>query len=93
MPSFGDKNIGRLDVAMHDALRVGRIERVGNLNRQTEQNFHLNRPSADAMLQRLAVQKLHGDECLPVMLVNLMNRADIRMVQRGSGLRLALEAG
>ena len=32
--AFGDKNIRRLDVAMHNPLRVSRIQRVGNLDPQ-----------------------------------------------------------
>ena len=45
------------------------------------------------MLQRYTVQKLHGDERLPVLLANVVNRADIRMVQCGRGLGFALEPG
>ena len=44
------------------------------------------------MLQRQPVQKLHRDEGLAVLLVNLVDGADIRMVERRSGLRLALKA-
>ena len=44
------------------------------------------------MLQCHAIQRLHGDECLPVMLINFINRADLRMIQRRSGLRFASEA-
>ncbi len=45
------------------------------------------------MLQRHAVQKLHGDERLAVLLADLVDGADVGMVQRGRGLRLALETG
>ena len=44
------------------------------------------------MLQGHAVQKLHGDERLAVLLANFVDRADIGMIQRRSGLRLALKA-
>ena len=43
------------------------------------------------MLQRGAFQQLHGDERLPILLADVMNRADVGMVQRGSRLRLALK--
>ena len=45
------------------------------------------------MLQRYAVQKFHDDELLAVLLPNLMDRADIGMVECGGCLRLPLETG
>ncbi len=48
-------------------------------------------PYSDAVLQRLALQKLHDDEGLAFVLTNLMNGADIGMVERGGGAGLALE--
>ncbi len=43
------------------------------------------------MLQRQAVKKLHGDKSMTLILANLINRADIRMIQRRSRLCLALK--
>ena len=43
------------------------------------------------MLQRHAVQKLHDDERLAVLLADFIDRADIGMVQGGSSLSLSLE--
>ena len=45
------------------------------------------------MLQRDAVQKLHDDEGLALFLPNLMNGANIGMVQRGSCLSFPLKPG
>src|ERR1700674_253999 len=45
------------------------------------------------MLQRQPFQKLHGDERMPVLLANVVNRADVGMVQGGRGLGFALKAG
>ena len=45
----------------------------------------------DAMLQRQPVQKFHGDEGLPVLLVNVVNRADVGVIQCGGGLCFAFE--
>ena len=78
---------------MNDAFGVSRVQSVGNLNGQTEQSFRLNRLSGDALFQRHAVQKLHGDEWLTILLPDFMDRADIRMVQGGRRLSLSLEAG
>jgi hypothetical protein len=30
--AFGDKNVRRLDVAMHDTLGMRRVQRIGNLD-------------------------------------------------------------
>ena len=40
------------------------------------------------MLERLTIQKLHGDERLAVLLADVMNRADARVIQRRCGLGL-----
>jgi hypothetical protein len=39
VPALSDKNIGRLDVAMDDALRVGRIQSIGNFNGDGKKSF------------------------------------------------------
>jgi hypothetical protein len=41
--------------------------------------------------ERLSFQKFHGDERSPIGLVNLVDRADVRVVQRGRSLGLPLE--
>ncbi len=45
------------------------------------------------MLQRHAIQILHGDERLAVLLVYFVDRADVGMVQCRSGLGFALKTG
>jgi hypothetical protein len=70
-----------------DAFGVGGVDFDGE--RQNQLGF--DRLSADAVLQGQAVQKLHGDESLSALLVNLVDGADVGMVQRGGGLRLPLK--
>src|SRR5580698_2474070 len=43
------------------------------------------------MLQRLPFQILHRDERVPVVFIDLVNRADVWMIQRRGGLRLSLK--
>jgi hypothetical protein len=38
------------------------------------------------VLERHPVQKLHGNEGSPFVLANVIDRADIRVIQRGCGL-------
>ena len=88
--AVGDKDVCRLNVAMNDALGVSRVQSVGDLNRQTHQLLNFYRVAVDAMLQGLAFEKLHGDEMPAIRLPNLVNRADIGMVQcrRSTGFPL-----
>jgi hypothetical protein len=67
------------------------IERVGDLNAQIEYSFDLQRFAIDAMPERLPLQQFHGDEGSPIGLVNLVDRADVRVVQGGRSLGLPLE--
>jgi hypothetical protein len=44
------------------------------------------------VLQGQPVKKLHGDERFAMLVVDFVNRADVRMVEGRSGLRLTLES-
>src|SRR5208337_3396893 len=73
-------------------LAVGRIQRIGDLNRDIEQGLAVQRASGDAVLQRSAIQELHGNEWLSLGLADLIDGADVRMIQRRCGTGLAAEA-
>ena len=92
MAAFGDEQVRGLDVPMHNTCRVCRIEGVRDLDGEREDLLDLHGTSADPVLQGHAIQILHGDERLPMILVNLVNRADVRMIESRRGLRLALKA-
>ena len=74
-------------------LRVRGLERVGDLDaRARGRRSTGSGPPRDPLLQRLPVEQLHDDERLPVVLADVVDRADVRMVQRRGGAGLALEA-
>ena len=75
------KNVGRLDVPMNDALRVRRLQCVGNVDGERQQRLGIHWTASHPVFQRQSVQKLHGDERLSVVLTNFVNRADVRVVQ------------
>src|SRR5208282_5754444 len=93
MAALGDKDVRGLDVAVDNAFRVRGVQRVGNLDRQTEQNVGLHRPAGDTMLQRYTVEKLHDQEGMAILLPDFMDGTDIGMIEGRRRLRLALEAG
>ena len=92
VPALRDKYIGGFDIAMNDALGVGRIERVGHLDAQRQNRLDLHRPASNAMLQRQSVQKLHGDKRVAMLVVNFVDRADVGMIECGGRLGFALKA-
>ena len=86
------ENVRRLDVPMDDPLRVRGLERVGDLDGEVKQFVRLERLARNAMLQGLSLQQLHRDEGLAFVLVDVVNRADVGMVERGRRLRFPLES-
>ena len=86
------KDIGRLDIAMNDALDMRGIKCVGDLNCQTEKNLGIDRAARDLVLQGHAVQIFHDDEGAPLVLAEVIDCADIGMIERRCGARLAAEA-
>ena len=88
----GHKDVRRLDVAVHNALGVRRIERLGDVNPNRKQLFDLQGPIADEVFQGLAFQVLHDDEGLVAVFPNVVDGADIGMIQGGRRLSLAPEA-
>src|SRR5713226_91452 len=93
MPAMSDEDVGRLDVAMDDAFGMSSVERISNFDGQRQHDLRVQRPSRNLMLQCQPVQKLHGDERLAVLLVDLVNRADVGMVESRCGLRFPLKTG
>ena len=91
LPAFRDEDVRGLDVAVHDPPRVRRLERVGDLRPQVEQRLELERPGPEPVPQRLAVEELHRDEGLALVLVDVVDRADVGVLERRGRARFALQ--
>jgi len=76
---------------MHDSFRVSGVERVRNFDGEREHHFQIQRPAGDAVLERHAIQEFHGDESLSILLADVVNGADVWMIEGGRRLSLALE--
>jgi len=77
---------------MDDALGVRGVECVGDLDGKVEQPVRLKRLARDAMLEGLSFEQFHSDEGLAFVLINVVDRADVGMVERGRRLGLTLES-
>jgi hypothetical protein len=93
LAAAGDEDVGGLDVAMDDALGVGGVEGVGDFEGDFEEGVEVEGVAVDAMLKGGAVEILHGDEGLAVLFADVVDGADVGVVQGGGRLGFAFEAG
>ena len=85
-------DVGGLQVSVDDARAMRGDERVSDGDRVLKGLFHRHRPTGQPVRQRLPFEQLHDQEVDPVGLAQVVKHANVRMVQRGNGLRLALES-
>ena len=69
-----------------------RVERVGDLNRVPKRLIERQRAFLQAFSQRLPFEVLHDEVVDAVLLTHIMERADMRVIQRRDGAGFALEA-
>ena len=89
----GDHDVGRFDVAMDGAVVVGFLEPLGHLNPEIDQPVDVERPLADHRRELAAFEIGHRDERLPIGLIDLVDRANVGVVQRRRGTGFAKETG
>src|SRR5580658_1440521 len=78
---------------MDDSFGMRSVQRIRNLDGERQYRLGFHRSAADAVLQRHAIQKFHGDEGLSVLVINFVYGADVRVIQCRSRLGFALKAG
>ena len=83
-----------LQVAVDDSLRVGEGEPVADLlhDRRASRSRLRRRARRDGLLEVVALEQLHGHVDLALLLAEVVDGDDVRMVEARGGLRLALEA-
>ncbi len=92
-PAVGrDQHVRRLDVAMNDALRVGRSQRTAELLRDPARRPGRNRPAAQTGREALPVHELGDVVETLVSVPDVEDLDDARIVDTGQQLRFALEA-
>ena len=67
------------------------VQCIGHFDGQSQQIAHLHWLSAHAVLQRDAVEIFHGNEAIAVFFTDVVDRADVGMVQSGSRFGFATE--
>ncbi len=87
-----EHDVARFDIPVHDAMPVGERDCVGERGRVPQRVGHRQRALQQPIGQRFALEILHDEELHVFLEPHVVERADVRMVQRGDRAHLALEA-
>ena len=87
----GHHQVRRLQIAVHDAGRMCLGQCIRRLGRRSSTIAELHAAAADQSIQRVAGDVLHHDVVETVLAGDLVDRDDVRMVERRGGLRLLHE--
>ena len=87
-----EQHVRRLHVAMDEAPRVGRIEGARHLGEDSDRVRGVEPSVSETLLEVASLDVAHCDEEEIVGLAGLVDRDDVRMVDRRGELRLAEEA-
>ena len=74
---------------MDQPARVTLGERVGNLRRNLHRAPHVDRTAAHLVAQRRTGRELVGEIALVILLDDIEQRGDVRMIERGGRPRFA----
>ena len=93
MATTADKDVGRLDVAVNDVRVVRGIERIRDFDAECQHCVQWQTAMIDeSVLQRGAFEALHDDKGAAILLADIVNGANVRVVQRRRGSSLAAKA-
>ena len=84
-------DVGRLEVAVDDALRVRGFERLGDLPEDGDDVLGGHRSALEALGEVLTGHQLHLDEGAIAAVLEAVQRGDVGVIERGQDPRLALE--
>src|SRR5262245_28403889 len=77
---------------MDDSLRVRRSQRVRDLHPDLEDVLKPKRPALNSRLQSLAIEIFHDNERPAVVFADVVDRTNLRMIERRRGARLDPES-
>ena len=88
-PAGREHDVAWFEIAVNDAVGVGRGQRVGNLSGAIERDRERKRPRAQQLPQRGALDLLQDQVATPLGLFDPADARDVRVVERAQQLGLA----
>src|SRR5579883_2903075 len=92
LATLGDEYVAGLQVAMDDPLGVRRVKGICQLKSEFHDLILRKRSGSQQVHQSAAVQELHREEGTPLIVANVIDSANGRMIQKGSGTCFTSEA-
>jgi len=91
VPFSGHEDVRRRDVVVHDPECVGGLERPRRISGDPQRLLQRKRADFDQPAQRLPFEILHDQARPAVVLLEAVQRADARVIERGQRPGLAAE--
>jgi hypothetical protein len=76
-------DVGWLEVAVNDSLRVRRLQRVRDLAAITQNLIHRHWPAGQKLIEAFATDQLHDQILQSILLADVVHAADVGVIQRG----------
>ena len=91
--AFGvDQDVRRLQIAVENAAHVGVVDRLGRLGQERRRGPGIGLERGELLGEVAPLDQLHAEIALAVVLADLVDRDDPRVIEQGDGLGLVLEA-
>jgi hypothetical protein len=87
-----DFDVGRLQIAMDDAVRVRAFKGVAHLPRDRKNFVRRQGTAPETLGEVFALDEFHGERDTSGLLFEPIDLSDVRMIQRGQRSRLSLES-
>ncbi|MEA2570271.1 MAG: hypothetical protein QOI24_2272 [Acidobacteriota bacterium] len=71
---------------------MGAIERIGDFRADAEYLWKRKRSAGERVGQRFAIEVLHHEVVDSILMADVVQHADVRVIEPGDGARLAVEA-